>query len=58
MKRPENLIYAMDEWLPLPIDFGEQLPFARGLLAAWHCVPPDPLSQTTQGAHCRIHLVF
>jgi xanthine permease XanP len=43
---------------PLPVDFGEQMPFARGLLAAWHCVPPDPLTHKTQGAHCHIRLVF
>ena len=43
---------------PLPVDFGEKMPFAGGLLAAWHCVPFDPLTQKTQGAHCHIRLVF
>ncbi|MGB8992962.1 MAG: solute carrier family 23 protein [Desulfobaccales bacterium] len=43
---------------PLPVDFGEKMPFAGGLLAAWHCVPPDPLTQKTQEAHCHIRLVF
>jgi NCS2 family nucleobase:cation symporter-2 len=42
----------------LPVDFGEKMPFARGLLAAWHCVPPNPLTQKTREAHCHIRLVF
>ncbi len=42
----------------LPLDFGEKMPFAQGLLAAWHCVPPNPLTQKTREAHCHIRLVF
>ena len=42
----------------LPEDFGEKMPFARGLVGAWRCVPPDPLTRESQGAHCHIRLPF
>ena len=42
----------------LPEDFGDDLPFARGLVGAWRCVPLDPVSQNSQGAHCHIRLTF
>jgi NCS2 family nucleobase:cation symporter-2 len=42
----------------LPEDFGEDMPYARGLVGAWRCVPPDPVTQNSQGAHCHIRLTF
>jgi NCS2 family nucleobase:cation symporter-2 len=42
----------------LPEDFGEKMPFARGLVEAWRCVPLAPMTQKSQGAHCHIRLTF
>jgi hypothetical protein len=42
----------------LPVDFGEKMPFTHGLVAPWHCAPPNPLTQKTGEAHCQIRLVF
>ncbi len=41
-----------------PVASGEETPLARDLLAAWHCVPLEPLAPKTGEANCRIRLVF
>ena len=42
----------------LPEDFGEKMPFARGLVGAWRCVPMVPMTQKFQEARCHIRLSF
>jgi xanthine permease XanP len=42
----------------LPADYGEKMPFVRGLVGAWRCVPLKPITQEDHGASCRIRLTF
>jgi xanthine permease XanP len=41
-----------------PEDYGEKMPFARGLVGAWRCVPLTPVAQKSEGASCHIRLTF
>jgi xanthine permease XanP len=42
----------------LPEYYGEKMPFVRGLVGAWRCVPLDPVTEESRGASCRIRLTF
>ena len=43
---------------PLPPQSSGEMLFAQGLAGSWRCLCPDPVVCSSQGADCRIRLVF
>jgi hypothetical protein len=43
---------------PLPPVIAGDLLFSQGLASSWRCLCPNPVVCNSQGAECRIRLVF